>query len=89
MPVNHNERILIITPAKDEAEYIEKTIASMVAQTHRPALWVIVDDGSDDNTGELTNAAAAKYDWIKVLHRQQGNSAPSRTGRYWSLLCGP
>ena len=72
MPVNHNERILIITPAKDEAEYIEKTIASMVAQTHRPALWVIVDDGSDDNTGELADAAAAKYDWIKVLHRQQG-----------------
>lgn len=72
MPATNNERILIITPAKDEAEYIEKTIASMVAQTHRPALWVIVDDGSDDNTSELADAAAAQHDWIKVLHRQKG-----------------
>lgn len=67
-----NERILIITPAKDEAEYIEKTIASMVAQTHRPAMWVIVDDGSDDNTGALADAAAAQHNWIQVLHRPAG-----------------
>lgn len=67
-----NERILIITPAKDEGEYIEKTIASMESQTHRPALWVIVNDGSDDDTGELADQAAAKHDWIKVLHRPAG-----------------
>ena len=67
-----DERILIITPAKDEGEYIEKTIASMESQTHRPALWVIVNDGSDDNTGELADQAAARHDWIRVLHRPAG-----------------
>lgn len=67
-----SQRILIITPAKDEAEYIEKTIASMESQTHRPAMWVIVNDGSDDDTGRLADEAAARHDWITVLHRPAG-----------------
>ncbi len=67
-----NSRILIITPAKDEAEYIEKTIHSLVNQTHRPACWVIVNDGSSDRTGELADKAASEHDWIKVIHRPAG-----------------
>ena len=70
--IAERERILIITPAKDEGEYIAKTIASMVAQTHRPALWVIVDDGSSDNTGVLADRAAEEHDWIKIVHRPAG-----------------
>ena len=65
-------RILIITPAKDEEEYIEKTIHSLVNQTHRPACWVIVNDGSSDRTGELADKAASEHDWIKVHHRPAG-----------------
>lgn len=66
-----NNRILIITPAKDEAEYIEKTIASLENQTQRPACWVIVNDGSSDRTGQLADQAAAKHDWIRVIHRPE------------------
>jgi len=72
MPSLQNARILIITPAKDEADYIEKTIHSIVNQTHRPACWVIVNDGSSDRTGELADKAAAEHDWIKVIHRPAG-----------------
>ncbi len=71
-------RILIISPAKDEAEFIGRTIASMAAQVVRPALWVIVNDGSSDRTGELADAAAAAHPWIKVLHRPAGT--PRRVG---------
>lgn len=71
-------RILIISPAKDEAQYIERTIASLAAQTVRPALWVIVNDGSSDRTGEIADAAALEHSWIKVLHRPKG--APRRVG---------
>jgi glycosyltransferase involved in cell wall biosynthesis len=66
-------RILIISPVKDEAKYLKRTIASMVAQTARPSLWVIVNDGSTDETGAIADAAAAKYSWIRVIHRQRGN----------------
>lgn len=65
-------RILIITPAKDEAEFLQRTIDSLVSQSCRPACWVIVNDGSTDNTGEIADLAAARYDWIKVLHRPAG-----------------
>ena len=66
------ERILVISPAKDEADFIEQTIHSMAWQTLRPALWVIVNDGSSDRTGEIADEAAAKYPWIKVVHRPAG-----------------
>jgi glycosyltransferase involved in cell wall biosynthesis len=65
-------RLLVISPAKDEAQYIERTIESMVGQTHRPALWVIVDDGSSDRTGAIAEQAGRDHPWIEVLHRPPG-----------------
>jgi len=43
----------LVTPAKDEGLHIEKTIASVLSQTLRPCKWVLVSDGSVDNTDEL------------------------------------
>lgn len=65
-------RILIVTAAKDEAEFIERTISSLENQTLRPTRWVIVNDGSSDVTGELADQAARKHDWITVIHRPAG-----------------
>src|ERR1700730_9837934 len=62
-------RYVIITPARDEEAYIEKTIVSVVQQTIRPAQWIIVDDGSRDKTGAIIDSYAASYPWIKPLHR--------------------
>ena len=64
--------ILVISPVKDEAQYIERTVASMVAQRHRVTTWIIVNDGSTDATGEIADQAAQKYPWIHVLHRTKG-----------------
>lgn len=61
--------LLIISPVKDEAAYLPQTIRSMAAQTRRPTQWVIVNDGSTDDTGAIADAAAAEHPWIKVLHR--------------------
>lgn len=65
-------RILIISPAKDEARYIERTIRSVAAQTLRPARWIIVDDGSSDATGEIAGRAAREHPWITVVRRPAG-----------------
>lgn len=43
------------------------TLDSMVAQTVRPDLWVIVDDGSTDQTPQILAEYAAKYDFIKIV----------------------
>jgi glycosyltransferase involved in cell wall biosynthesis len=62
-------KYVIITPARDEEEFLEVTIASVVSQSIRPAQWIIVNDGSSDRTGEIIDRAAAQYPWITARHR--------------------
>jgi glycosyltransferase involved in cell wall biosynthesis len=60
---------VIITPARNEGERIQKTIDSVAKQTIRPMRWVLVDDGSADKTGPLIDAAAKEHSWISAIHR--------------------
>jgi biofilm PGA synthesis N-glycosyltransferase PgaC len=60
-------RYVVISPAKDEAERIQKTIQSMLGQSVRPARWVIVDDGSSDNTSEIVKSYVQSFDWITLI----------------------
>jgi poly-beta-1,6-N-acetyl-D-glucosamine synthase len=62
-------RYIVITPARNEEENIEHTIRSMAAQTCRPVLWAIVNDGSKDRTAELIDKAAREHSWIVPVHR--------------------
>jgi len=58
---------VLITPARNEAEFIELTIRSVVAQTVRPARWVIVSDGSTDGTDEIVLRYAADNPWMELV----------------------
>src|ERR1700740_2201449 len=58
---------VLITPARDEAEFIELTIKSVIAQTIRPLRWVIVSDGSTDGTDEIVSRYAAEHSWIELV----------------------
>ncbi|WP_425401101.1 glycosyltransferase [Aeoliella sp.] len=60
-------RYLIVTPCRDEAEFLPRTIASVAAQTIQPKKWIIVDDGSTDSTPEILQEAAAQYSFIEVM----------------------
>lgn len=62
-------KYIIITPARDEEEYIEKTILAVANQSIRPVQWVIVNDGSRDNTGSIIDHYAGIYPWITARHR--------------------
>jgi glycosyltransferase involved in cell wall biosynthesis len=62
---------VLITPARNEAAYIGKTLHSVVNQTHLPEKWVIVDDGSTDSTAEQVEEYARKYPWIELVRRTQ------------------
>jgi biofilm PGA synthesis N-glycosyltransferase PgaC len=64
-------KCVLITPAHNEARFIAKTLASMVAQTVPPERWVIVDDGSTDNTAEIIQGYAKRYPWIELVQRPQ------------------
>ena len=58
---------VLITPARNEAAFIEQTIKSVVEQTARPARWVIVSDGSTDGTDDIVKKYVSEWDWIQFL----------------------
>lgn len=61
--------LVIIAPVRDEAGLIRLTLDSMVRQTVRPVEWVIVDDGSKDETPEIVREYAQKYPFIRLVQR--------------------
>ncbi len=61
---------LLVTPCRDEARFARRTLDSVVAQTLRPRLWVIVDDGSRDETPAILAEYAAVHPWIRVVRRE-------------------
>lgn len=62
-------KILIISPVRNEGEYIEKTLESVVCQTVVPEKWIIVNDGSSDKTEEIVRAYVNRYPWIKLINK--------------------
>ena len=62
-------KYVLITPARNEEANLPRLIESVASQTQRPEKWVIVDDGSKDRTAEIADAAAARHDFIIVVHR--------------------
>ncbi len=63
----HKPAYILITPARNEAHFIEETINSVVSQTIRPLKWVIVSDGSNDGTDEIVGGYVAQHDWIELV----------------------
>lgn len=66
MSSNHLSYVLI-SPARNEADYIELTIRSVISQTVLPIRWVIVSDGSTDGTDEIVNRYAKDHPWIELV----------------------
>jgi glycosyltransferase involved in cell wall biosynthesis len=58
---------VIITPARNEARFIELTLQSVIAQTVQPLKWVIISDGSTDGTDEIVKQYASNFPWIELL----------------------
>jgi len=61
---------VVVTPCRNEADHLDGTIDSMAAQSVRPAQWVIVNDGSTDETPEILARAVDAYPWITVVDRE-------------------
>jgi glycosyltransferase involved in cell wall biosynthesis len=66
---------VVVTPARNEEAVIGRTLDSMSAQTRPPLRWVVVDDGSTDQTAAIIASYAKRFPWIVLLQR------PPRTER--------
>ncbi len=58
---------VLVTPARNEVQFIELTIKSVLAQKILPLRWIIVSDGSTDGTDEIVMKYSAQYPWIELL----------------------
>jgi glycosyltransferase involved in cell wall biosynthesis len=61
------ETHLIVTPARNEADNLERLAESLAAQTWRPRAWLIVDNGSTDGTPDVVRELARIHEWIGLI----------------------
>lgn len=66
----NSRRYLLVTPCRDEAQYARRTLESISKQTVAPALWIIVDDGSTDQTPQILAEYAAKLPYLRIIRRE-------------------
>ncbi len=55
---------ILLTPVKNEAQFLNDAAQALTRQVHLPRLWLIVDDASTDSTPTIIAALCARHDWI-------------------------
>ncbi|MBK8805455.1 MAG: glycosyltransferase family 2 protein [Bacteroidales bacterium] len=60
-------KYIVISPVRNEEDYIKLTLDSMICQTVLPQQWILVNDGSTDKTEEIIHEYTQNYSWIKLL----------------------
>ena len=70
--------ISVIIPAYNIAQYVEKTIASVLAQTYGRLEVIAVDDGSCDETGKVLDKLADTDGRLRVIHKENGGVTSAR-----------
>jgi glycosyltransferase involved in cell wall biosynthesis len=69
---------VLITPARNEEAFIERTIQSVVKQTVLPMRWIIANDGSTDHTREIISRYLNENLWITLI------DLPARKDRHFA-----
>lgn len=86
--LKNNMKYIIITPAYNEAEYIERTIEGVLEQTVLPSKWIIVDDGSEDDTAKVIKQYAKEYKWIQYIYRTKESSQSYYSSNVYAIMTG-
>ena len=74
-------KVSVIIPAYNLENYIEKTLNSVINQTLEEIEIIVVNDGSKDNTLNIINDIASKYDKVRIIDKEnQGVSKARNTG---------
>lgn len=63
---------ILLTAAKNEEQYIGGAIESVLRQTIHPVVWIIMDDGSTDQTAQIVRNYAEKHRFIQLHSARKG-----------------
>ncbi len=70
--------VSIIIPVYNVAEYLHECIQSVISQTYKNYEVILVDDGSKDLSPQICDDYSEKYDFIRVIHKQNGGLSSAR-----------
>ena len=65
--MNDYKKYVLITPAKNEAKFLQRLIDCVLKQTIMPIKWLIIDDNSNDKTAEIAIRASNSFKEIQVV----------------------
>lgn len=65
------ENYVVVTPCKNEEQNLPALASSIINNTIKPRLWILLNDGSTDNTSNILDDLEKKYNWIKVVHEKE------------------
>jgi len=68
-PARRMPRLLIVTPCRDEARFARTTLDSVLSQRFLPSTWIVVDDGSTDETPRILAEYAARHPLLRIVRR--------------------
>jgi glycosyltransferase involved in cell wall biosynthesis len=85
--IMHKKNYALVTAARNESWYIEKTIQSVICQSILPCKWIIVSDGSTDGTEKIARNFETKYNFIRLL-RIENNGERNSAGQANALNYG-
>ena len=72
------ERISVVVPAYNVADWLPRCLDSLRAQTHEALEIIVVNDGSTDGTAAVADCYAAKDGRIRVIHKENGGVTSAR-----------
>src|SRR5258705_13925027 len=82
--MNELPLVSVVTPTYNRAPFLVETIESVLAQTYSNIEYIVVDDGSTDNTPEILESYANNLVWVA-----QSNAGETPTvNRAWSMTHG-
>ena len=88
-----NPLVSVIIPVYNVAPYLNETLDSVVSQSYENLEIIIVDDGSNDGSGEICDEYAARDKRIRLVHQENRGVSAARnvaldlaTGDYYTFL---
>ena len=81
--ITYFKNYILVTSCKNEENNLPYLIDSIASQTITPILWVVIDDGSTDNTSQIISKSSEKYDWIQYI---KGDSNKRDLGLHLSTV---
>ena len=89
------DTVSVIIPVYNTRDYIEKCVRSVMDQSYTRLEIVIIDDGSNDGSGEVLEMLASEDNRIRLFHQENQGVSKARnfgisvsSGTYFTFVDG-